>query len=94
MRIKTLRVLVLAMCCNTGVYGSDVGKILIDVQWLKGRGIERDSDDLAQQNEIPEVCGAEGLRTLAERFALQNIKFPLAQVSDEQIKVYSFEYCI
>lgn len=34
------------------------------------------------------------IRTLAERFASQNSKFPPAQVSDEQLKVYSFEYYI
>lgn len=34
------------------------------------------------------------IRTLAERFASQNTKSPPAQVSDEQLKVYSFEYYI
>lgn len=31
---------------------------------------------------------------LTGRFASQNSKFPPAQVSDEQLKVYSFEYYI
>ena len=39
--MKTLTVFDPAMCCSTGVCGSDVDQVLVgfsaDVQWLKGR---------------------------------------------------------
>ena len=40
--MKMLTVFDPAMCCSTGVCGSDVDQVLVnfsaDVQWLKGRG--------------------------------------------------------
>lgn len=42
--MKTLTVFDPAMCCSTGVCGSDVDQVLVDfsadVQWLKGRGVK------------------------------------------------------
>lgn len=42
--MKTLTVFDPAMCCSTGVCGSDVDQVLVDfsadVQWLKGRGVQ------------------------------------------------------
>ena len=44
--MKTLTVFDPAMCCSTGVCGSDVDQVLVDfsadVQWLKGRGVQVD----------------------------------------------------
>lgn len=51
--MKTLTVFDPAMCCSTGVCGSDVDQVLVDfsadVQWLKGRGVQIDRYNLAQQ---------------------------------------------
>ena len=66
------------MCCSTGVCGSDVDQVLVnfsaDVQWLKGRGVQIERYNLAQQpmsfveNEkakaFLEASGAEGLPLL------------------------------
>ncbi|SPW81667.1 arsenical resistance operon trans-acting repressor ArsD [Escherichia coli] len=42
--MKMLTVFDPAMCCSTGVCGSDVDQVLVnfsaDVQWLKGRGVQ------------------------------------------------------
>ena len=42
--MKTLTVFDPAMCCSTGVCGSDVDQVLVDfsadVQWLKERGVQ------------------------------------------------------
>lgn len=73
--MKTLTVFDPAMCCSTGVCGSDVDQVLVDfsadVQWLKGRGVQVERYNLAQQpmsfvqNEkakaFLEASGAEGL---------------------------------
>ncbi len=51
--MKTLTVFDPAMCCSTGVCGSDVDQVLVDfsadVQWLKGRGVQIERFNLAQQ---------------------------------------------
>ena len=51
--MKTLTVFDPAMCCSTGVCGSDVDQVLVDfsadVQWLKGRGVQVERYKLAQQ---------------------------------------------
>jgi hypothetical protein len=51
--MKTLTVFDPAMCCSTGVCGSDVDQVLVDfsadVQWLKGRGVQVERYNLAQQ---------------------------------------------
>lgn len=51
--MKTLKVFDPAMCCSTGVCGSDVDQVLVDfsgdVQWLKGRGVQVERYNLAQQ---------------------------------------------
>ncbi|EPK4369753.1 arsenite efflux transporter metallochaperone ArsD, partial [Citrobacter freundii] len=76
--MKTLTVFDPAMCCSTGVCGSDVDQVLVDfsadVQWLKGRGVQIERFNLAQQpmsfvqNEkvksFLEASGAEGLPLL------------------------------
>lgn len=76
--MKTLTVFDPAMCCSTGVCGSDVDQVLADfsadVQWLKGRGVQVERYNLAQQpmsfvqNEkakaFLEASGAEGLPLL------------------------------
>ena len=73
--MKTLTVFDPAMCCSTGVCGSDVDQVLVDfsadVQWLKSRGVQVERYNLAQQpmsfvqNEkakaFLEASGAEGL---------------------------------
>jgi hypothetical protein len=38
--METLTVFDPAICCSTGVCGSDVNQVLVDVQWLKGRGVQ------------------------------------------------------
>ncbi|MEM0673667.1 arsenite efflux transporter metallochaperone ArsD [Dickeya oryzae] len=77
-RTKTLKVFDPAMCCSTGVCGSDVDQVLVDfsadVQWLKERGVAVERYNLAQQpmsfvqNEevktFLETSGAEGLPLL------------------------------
>lgn len=44
--MKTLTVFDPAMCCSTGVCGTDIDQVLVDfsadVQWLKQRGIQVD----------------------------------------------------
>ena len=76
--MKTLTVFDPAMCCSTGVCGSDVDQVLVDfsadVQWLKERGVQVERYNLAQQpmsfvhNEkakaFLEASGAEGLPLL------------------------------
>ncbi len=76
--MKTLTVFDPAMCCSTGVCGTDIDQVLVDfsadVQWLKQRGIQVDRYNLAQQpmsfvqNEkakaFLEASGAEGLPLL------------------------------
>lgn len=76
--MKMLTVFDPAMCCSTGVCGSDVDQVLVnfsaDVQWLKGRGVQIERYNLAQQpmsfveNEkakaFLEASGAEGLPLL------------------------------
>ena len=76
--MKKLTVFDPAMCCSTGVCGSDVDQVLVDfsadVQWLKGRGVQVERYNLAQQpmsfvhNEkakvFLEASGAEGLPLL------------------------------
>lgn len=51
--MKTLTVFDPAMCCSTGVCGSDVDQVLVDfsadVQWLKGSGVQIERFNLAQQ---------------------------------------------
>ncbi|WP_332101918.1 arsenic metallochaperone ArsD family protein, partial [Klebsiella pneumoniae] len=51
--MKMLTVFDPAMCCSTGVCGSDVDQVLVnfsaDVQWLKGRGVQIERYNLAQQ---------------------------------------------
>ncbi len=51
--MKTLTVFDPAMCCSTGVCGSDVDQVLVDfsadVQWLKSRGVQVERYNLAQQ---------------------------------------------
>ena len=51
--MKTLTVFDPALCCSTGVCGSDVDQVLVDfsadVQWLKGRGVQVERYNLAQQ---------------------------------------------
>ena len=51
--MKTLTVFDPAMCCSTGVCGSDVDQVLVDfsadMQWLKGRGVQVERYNLAQQ---------------------------------------------
>ncbi|STB38659.1 Arsenical resistance operon trans-acting repressor ArsD [Citrobacter koseri] len=71
--MKTLTVFDPAMCCSTGVCGSDVDQVLVDfsadVQWLKGRGVQVECYNLAQQpmsfvqnaKAFLEASGAEGL---------------------------------
>ncbi len=52
-RMKTLTVFDPAMCHSTGVCGSDVDQVLVafsvDVYWLKGRGLQVERYNLAQQ---------------------------------------------
>ena len=59
--MKMLTVFDPAMCCSTGVCGSDVDQVLVnfsaDVQWLKGRGVQIERYNLA-------ASGAEGLPLL------------------------------
>ena len=76
--MKTLTVFDPVMCCSTGVCGSDIDQVLVDfsadVQWLKGRGVQVERYNLAQQpmsfvhNEkakvFLEASGAEGLPLL------------------------------
>ncbi|CAI9387908.1 MULTISPECIES: arsenite efflux transporter metallochaperone ArsD [Citrobacter] len=76
--MKALTVFEPAMCCSTGVCGSDVDQVLVDfsadVQWLKGRGVQVERYNLAQQpmsfvqNEkakaFLDASGAEGLPLL------------------------------
>ena len=76
--MKTLTVFDPAMCCSTGVCGSDVDQVLVDfsadVQWLKGRGVQIERYNLAQQpmsfvenakaKAFLEASGAEGLPLL------------------------------
>ena len=76
--MKTLTVFDPALCCSSGVCGSDVDQVLVnfaaDVQWLKQRGVQVDRYNLAQQpmnfvqNEkakaFLEVSGVEGLPLL------------------------------
>ena len=76
--MKTLTVFDPAMCCSTGVCGSDVDQVLVDfsadVQWLKERGVQVERYNLAQQpmsfvhNEkaksFLDASGAEGLPLL------------------------------
>ena len=76
--MKTLTVFDPAMCCSTGVCGTDIDQVLVDfsadVQWLKQREIQVDRYNLAQQpmsfvqNEkakaFLEASGAEGLPLL------------------------------
>ncbi|CFQ45534.1 arsenical resistance operon trans-acting repressor [Yersinia aleksiciae] len=76
--IKTLTVFDPAMCCSTGVCGTDIDQVLVDfsadVQWLKQRGIQVDRYNLAQQpmsfvqnvkaKAFLEASGAEGLPLL------------------------------
>lgn len=76
--MKILTVFDPAMCCSTGVCGSDVDQALVDfaadVQWLKQRGIHVTRYNLAQQpmdfvhNEkaktFLETAGADGLPLL------------------------------
>lgn len=78
--MKMLTVFDPAMCCSTGVCGSDVDQVLVnfsaDVQWLKGRGVQIERYNLAQQpmsfveNEkakaFLEASGAEGLPLLLQ----------------------------
>jgi hypothetical protein len=78
LKMKMLTVFDPAMCCSTGVCGSDVDQVLVnfsaDVQWLKGRGVQIERYNLAQQpmsfveNEkakaFLEASGAEGLPLL------------------------------
>ncbi|EHX8981050.1 arsenic metallochaperone ArsD family protein, partial [Klebsiella pneumoniae] len=49
--MKMLTVFDPAMCCSTGVCGSDVDQVLVnfsaDVQWLKGRGVQIERYNLA-----------------------------------------------
>ncbi|HEB4965593.1 TPA: arsenite efflux transporter metallochaperone ArsD [Klebsiella quasipneumoniae] len=51
--MKTLTVFDPAMCHSTGVCGSDVDQVLVafsvDVYWLKGRGLQVERYNLAQQ---------------------------------------------
>ncbi|MBC3249422.1 arsenite efflux transporter metallochaperone ArsD [Serratia fonticola] len=51
--MKTLTVFDPAMCCSTGVCGTEVEQFLVDfsadVQWLKQRGVQVDRYNLAQQ---------------------------------------------
>ena len=76
--MKTLTVFDPALCCSTGVCGTDVDQALVDfsadVQWLKQRGVQIERFNLAQQpmsfvqNEkvkaFIEASGAEGLPLL------------------------------
>ncbi len=51
--MKTLMVFDPAMCCSTGVCGTDVDQALVDfsadVQWLKQCGVQIERFNLAQQ---------------------------------------------
>ncbi|TKI03162.1 arsenite efflux transporter metallochaperone ArsD [Martelella alba] len=51
--MKTLTVFDPAMCCNTGVCGADVDRVLVDfaadVQWLKAHDVQVERYNLAQQ---------------------------------------------
>lgn len=76
--MKTLTVFDPAMCCSTGVCGSDVDQVLVDfsadVQWLKERGVQIERFNLVQQpmsfvqnkkvKSFLEASGAEGLPLL------------------------------
>ena len=75
--MKTLTVFDPAMCCSTGVCGSDVDQVLVDfsadVQWLKGRGVQverltpRSSPSFVHNEKAKvflEASGAEGLPLL------------------------------
>ena len=76
--MKTLTVFDPAMCCSTGVCGSDVDKALVDfsvdLQWLKGRGVQIERFNLAHQSmsfvenakakAFLEASGVEGLPLL------------------------------
>lgn len=76
--MKTLTVFDPAMCCSTGVCGTDVDQVLVDfaadVQWLKQRGVQVERYNLAQQplhfvqnaqaKNLLETSGAEGLPLL------------------------------
>ena len=97
--MKTLTVFDPAMCCSTGVCGSDVDQVLVnfsaDVQWLKGRGVQIERYNLAQQpmsfveNEkakaFLEASGAEGRypkrAELARWFGIPLEKVGLASTS-------------